>query len=117
MKKLYLCAILSILIIPKDANAGWASAIFKTVIDYASSIFKNTPNKIFDDFETPSNNFKLTDEDLNSINNSVRGGRILHQFKNQQNDDKEDLEKDGLLLNPTETNLDNVIINKEINLK
>ena len=29
MKKLYLCAILSILIIPKDANAGWASAMFK----------------------------------------------------------------------------------------
>lgn len=117
MKKLYLCAILSILIIPKEANAGWASVMFKQVIDYASSIFKNTPNKIFDDFETPSSNFKLTDEDLNAINNSVRGGRILHQFKNQQNDDKEDLEKDGLLLNPTETNLDNVIINKEINLK
>ena len=42
---------------------------------------------------------------------------LLTQFKNQQNDNKEDLEKDGLLLNPTETNLDNVIINEEVNFK
>ena len=117
MKKLYLYAILCILIIPKEANAGWASLMFQQVIDYASSIFKKIPNKIFDDLETPSSDFKLTDEDLNTINNSVRGSKILNQFKNQQNDDKEDLEKDGLLLNPTETNLDNVIINKEINFK
>lgn len=114
MKKSYFYVILIILIIP---SARWVPKVFQEVIDYASSIFKKTPNKISDDLETPSSNFILTDEDLNTINNSVRGGRILHQFKNQQNDDKEDLEKDGLLLNPTETNLDNVIINKEINFK
>ena len=99
MKKSSFYTILIILII---LSARWVPKIVQEVIDY---------------LETPSSNFKITDEDLNTINNSVRGSKILHQFKNQQNDDKEDLEKDGLLLNPTETNLDNVIINKEINFK
>ena len=117
MKKLYLYAILLILIIPKDANAGWVSVMFQQMIDYASSIFKKIPNEILDDIETPSSDFKLTNEDLNTIIDSVRGGRILNQFNNQEKDDKENLEKDGLLLNSEETNLDNVIINKEINFK
>ena len=102
MKKLYLYAILSIFIIPKDANAGWVSKIVQEVIDYASSVFNKLPTQNFHNIDKTSPILDLKDLDLNiSISESIflsRGSNVIikNKLKNEENEENE--EKDGLLI-------------------
>ena len=120
MKKLYLYAILSIFIIPKDANAGWVSKIIQEVIDYASSVFNKLPTQNFDNIDKTSPKLDLNDLDLNiSIPETIflsRGSNVIikNKLKNDENEEKDglliDIEKNKIktnqyLIDPAEKNI------------
>jgi hypothetical protein len=124
MKILYLYLTLSILIIPKDANAGWFSKIVKEIVENVSTIFKKIPSTNLNNIDNIDNidiskTFDFKNIDLNTPLFITKGSNIIikNQFKDEEKNNEKVDTKDGLLIYPSNLNLDSYTTNKELKFK
>ena len=121
MKILYLYLTLSILIIPKDANAGWLSKIVKEIVENVSTIFKKIPSTNLNNIDNIdiSKTFDFKNIDLNTPLFITKGSNIIikNQFKDEEKNNEKVDRKDGLLIYPSNLNLDSYTTNEELKFK